>query len=266
MPIAITSKNNIIYKKLKKLSKSKNNFVFIEGKKLFQEAINSPIIIEKIYLDEENNLIFSKLLPHHEQDKIIFMKNELIASLFTTENKPGSDDLVLAVAKRPVYNLNDLFKSKKTLLLFEQVQDPGNLGTIIRSALAFNCGGVILSDNSTDPFSTKVLRASAGAVFSLPVIKINHIESVIEQAKKEKYTIIATSKNTHKLISDINLKQIGLFLFGNEGRGLSKELLNLSDEVIMIPHSSSVESLNLATSVSIVLWEMYKIYGKNLIN
>jgi len=113
-------------------------------------------------------------LPKNKNHELIYIKNELLAELFTTENKPTKNDLIVAVAEKPEYELNDVFKTNKSIIFLENIQDPGNLGTIIRSALAFSIEGIILSKNSVNPFNTKVIRSSAGAVFKLPVVSLNH--------------------------------------------------------------------------------------------
>ena len=252
----IESKQNSEYKELKKIIKSKSSYILIEGKKLFLEAVNSSLKIEKIYLDKENQKLFSKLLPRDKNCEIVFLKNSLLSSLFTTDNKPTSSDLIIALAKRPKWQLKDLFLNKKNIIFLENIQDPGNLGTIIRSALAFNASGIILSSSSVDPFNTKVIRSSAGAVFKVPVVSSDLVD-FYDYAKNNNYKLIATSSRAGKNISDLKLEKPYVFSFGNEGRGLSKDLLNKADEVVGIPHSRNIESLNLGVSVSIVLWEAY---------
>lgn len=255
MNLEITSKNNPHYKELKKLIKENTNYIFIEGKKLFEEALKSKIEIKKVFIDKGNKSFLSKPLVDLEKPELFFLNNDLLASLFTTSTKPTREDLIIALAKKPKWDLSNLFKTKKNLIFLERIQDPGNLGTIIRSALAFNAGGIILSKGSVNPFNTKVIRASAGAVFKLPVVMIDNLKELTELAKKEKYKIIAMSPQGN-LCSKVTLPLQTVFLFGNEGSGLSKELLSTAHEVITIPHSKKVESLNLATAVSIVLWEM----------
>ena len=109
--LVITSKENSHYKDLKKVTNKKSNYILIEGKKLLQEAIKSLVKIEKIYIDEKNESFLSSLLPSREKPEINLMSNSLIANLFTTENKPEGDDLVLALGRRPNWMLSDLVKT-----------------------------------------------------------------------------------------------------------------------------------------------------------
>ena len=247
----IKSRQNPQYKALKKISQGKSDSVFIEGGKLFNEALNSSLKIEKIYIDEDNY----KTLLLNRNVEVAFMNNNLLSSLFTTDSKPTRNDLIVALAKRPTWSLKDLYKNKRNLVFLENIQDPGNLGMIFRSVLAFNAGGILLSKDSVDPFNTKVIRASAGAVFSVPFVTITQIKDF----KLKGYKIIGTSSNkSTKKLNELNINSSCLYLFGNEGAGLSKELLDFSDDIISIPHESSVESLNLGVTVSIFLWEIYK--------
>lgn len=253
----IKSKENPVFKELKKISKEKNGYIFIEGKKLFFEAKNSSLKIEKVFTGEKNKHLFLDLFAGNEIE-VVYMDNDLIASIFTTESKPSRDDLILALAKRPFWHINDLFKTRKNIVLLENIQDPGNLGTITRSCLAFDAGGIILLGGSVDPFNTKTIRSSAGGAFHIPFVRVENIFQFKELVKNENYRVIATSGRANKLVTEINKESRCIFLFGNEGAGLSKELENLADEVVAIPHSKKTESLNLGIAVSIVLWEMHR--------
>lgn len=219
-----------------------------------QEAANSSLKVEKIFIDKKNHYRFSELFSKCSS-KIVFIKNDLLASIYTTDSNPTGDDLLIAIAKKPNWQIKNLFKTKKHLVFLEKIQDPGNLGTIIRSALAFNAGGVVLSKQSVAPFNTKVVRSSAGAVFNMPVVSVEDFKDFLHHARDNSYKIISTSAKANKKLNDLNFNLPYVFLFGNEGVGLSKELLNISDETITIPVSNKVESLNLGIAVSIVLWE-----------
>lgn len=253
----ITSKENPVYKELRTLSKSSNSQFLIEGKKLFCEAINSKLTVLKIFIDKKNKEAFLELFPKYKNHELIFMSNDLISSLFTTVSKPTSKDLIVSVAKRPDWKLSDILKKGNNMILLEKIQDPSNLGLVLRSALAFSACGVILLDGTVDPFNTKVIRASAGAVFHIPTVRIADLKEIQSFIKQEKYKIIGTSSKAGKKLTELNFKSNHLFLFGNEGSGLSRKLIDYADEVVSIPHSQDAESLNLGIAVSIVLWEAY---------
>ncbi len=256
--IEITSKNNTVFKELKEISKAKDKYIFIEGKKLLTEALNSHINIQKIFLDRNYDHVFSALVSDNKKIDFIYIKNNLISSLYTTDSKPESNDLVIAIAEKPEYSQEKLFNLRGNIILLEDIQDPGNLGTIIRSALAFDVSGLILTKYSVDPFNTKVIRASAGAVFKLPIVKVQDTKEFLNYAKKKKYKVFATSPRKDQTLFKLNCDSRMVLIFGNEGKGLSASLLETACDVISIPISTKVESLNLASAVSIVLWELYK--------
>ena len=261
MNLEITSRENKKYKEIKNLITKKSNDCFlIEGFKLLEEGLKSNISIKEIIIDKNNLQTFKDLLKKNnssiENSKLNLIKNNLLSSLYTTDKEPTSELLAITIAHRPNYQTEDIFSTKKNVVLLESIQDPGNLGTIIRSALAFNAGGILLTKDSTNPYSTKVIRASAGAIFKMPVVYID-TDTLKKFALKYRYTIIGTSSKSKKSISSID-SYPKVFLFGNEGKGLSSFLEKSAEEIIKIPHSSNVESLNLGVAVSIVLWETQK--------
>lgn len=257
MPLDITSKQNSVYKELKQLVSNNKDYIFIEGKKIFEEALNSSVEIVKVFIDKSNENILKELSKYKKSFEIIYMENSLISSLYSTTSKPENKDLIFAIANRPKWELKDLFKSDKDLVCLEEIQDPGNLGMIFRSMVAFNGGGIILSKGSVDPFNTKVVRASAGAVFKLPFVEINNFNDLQQFAKSKKYEIVATSSYATKSISDLDLRQKIIYLFGNEGKGLSDDIKQIASKEIKISHTKDVESLNIAVAVSILMWQSF---------
>jgi RNA methyltransferase, TrmH family len=134
------------------------------------------------------------------------------------------------------------------------VQDPGNLGTIFRSGEAFGAGGILIGENTVNPFNPKVIRASAGSLFRLPFVRTNLME-LQPELRAHGITLLATSSHKGTALSGTNLRgQVAVFI-GSEGAGLPRELMAGIDEVIVIPHSRQVESLNAGVAASIVLYE-----------
>ncbi len=257
--LEITSRENPAYKELKQIvSDNQSKYIIAEGKKLFFEVLNSGLKIKKIFVQNNNWQSLSQFLPDNIGIEIVYITNELLSSVYTTESKPDNDELIISVVEKPLWELKDLFKLRENILFLENVQDPGNLGTIIRSVLAFEASGIVLSKNSVNPFNTKVVRASAGAVFKTPILAVSDNLTFIDFAKKENYKIVSTSSKLKEKSNELKFSMPSVFMFGNEGSGLSHELLSVSDDVVMIPHSDKVESLNIAISVSLLLWEAYK--------
>jgi RNA methyltransferase, TrmH family len=134
------------------------------------------------------------------------------------------------------------------------VQDPGNLGTILRSAEAFGAGGILLGEGTVNPFNSKVIRASAGSVFRLPIVQIK-LPEVLDQMRHLGLRLIATSSHKGTPLDQATLSGPLAIFIGSEGAGLPRELLSQMTEAIVIAHSPTVESLNAGVAASIVLYE-----------
>jgi len=143
-----------------------------------------------------------------------------------------------------------------THLLLDNIQDPGNVGTIIRSALAFGIKSVILTEGCADIYNPKTLRASMGATFKQRIISKDINE--ITELKKSGVRLIGTSSDSTSVnISKTDFSN-SIIILGNEGQGISKQLLSLCDEIVTIPLSSDCESINVAAATSIIMWEASK--------
>jgi len=143
------------------------------------------------------------------------------------------------------------------LLAIAGVQDPGNLGTILRSAEAFGAAGVLLGEGTVSPFNSKLVRASAGSVFRVPIARTK-LHATLGAMRTQGLRLIATSSHKGITLSEAKLTgQLAIFI-GSEGGGLPRDLISEMDEVVVIPHSSKVESLNAGIAASIVLYEISK--------
>jgi RNA methyltransferase, TrmH family len=163
---------------------------------------------------------------------------------------------VLAVVKEFNYSFRDLVKGDKTLVVYcLGIQDPGNLGTIIRSADAFGATGVIISKGTVDIYNPKVVRSSMGSLFHLPIITTEDDGETIKYLKEHKVKLIATDAAGKKELSGANLKGAVAILLGNEGRGLPADVTKLADETVRIPMAGRAESLNVGMAASVVLYE-----------
>lgn len=163
---------------------------------------------------------------------------------------------VLAVVKQSEHQLSDLLNTKAPLLLFcIEVQDPGNLGTIIRTADAAGAAGVILSRGTVDLYNSKVVRASMGSIFHLPIVRVKELTETIDKLKKKKIRIVAADHQAKKDYYQADLSGPAAILVGNEGAGLPEELWDLADEIVRIPMPGRAESLNVGVASAIILYE-----------
>ena len=237
----ITSINNQTIKELDKLKQKKYRDLeqkfLIEGEHLVEEAEKSGVL-EKIIL-LENSEYPSKL------EKIYVSKNVMkkLSSLDTPPN-------IIGVCKM----LSRKELGKKVLLL-DDIQDPGNLGTIIRSSVAFNVDSIVMSLNTVDLYNPKVIRSTQGMIFKINLIK-DDLGQVIEKLKNENIPIYTTNVNGGENIKNINSTDSYGLIMGNEGNGVKDEISALADRKIYIPMNSKVESLNVSVAASILLYEL----------
>ncbi len=218
--------------KMKKYRDIENTFL-VEGDNLVQEALKKGIVKEIIATYETNFNVPSYVVNEKIMTKLSMMVN------------PPS---IMAVCN---YILPDNIEGR--VLLLDKLQDPGNLGTIIRSAVAFNFKTIIISDDSVDMYNEKVIRASEGMIFHINLIK-SDLESMISLLKNKGYKIIGTDVRSGQSIKNYKAMQYA-FVIGNEGNGLAIETKELCDGFVYIPINKTVESLNAAVAASIIMYE-----------
>lgn len=254
----ITSRENQKLKNARKTREGKSkDEIFIEGLRLAEEAEKSGLQINECLIDERfgKSAREGELLEKIEQKckSINTVENKIFQSLADTQHAQG----IILLAKKPANVLKEqgnIERNKHFLLLFE-VNNPSNLGAILRTAEAAGIGGVIVSKNSTDAFSPKSLRASMGAAFRLPVWENAAFEEVMRWAQERNLITTAADINAQKSYTKIDWTKPRLITFGSEAEGLSEKKRGEMDELMIIPMENSVESLNLAVSCGIILFE-----------
>jgi TrmH family RNA methyltransferase len=182
--------------------------------------------------------------------RIEIVSSEVLAAITTTVHPDG----VVATALRMTEKPSPLPHLNLGLVL-ERLQDPGNLGTIIRTAVAAGVDGLWISDDSVDVDNPKVLRSSAGAWFRLPVIVSPNLTQIVTDYRARGVQVVATLPKTDNLYWEIDFTQPTLILLGNEGAGLTEELISLADRQVKIPLGGGVESLNVAIAAALLLYE-----------
>ncbi len=252
----VSSRQNARVKELRRLfhdaAASDKGEVAIEGMHLAEEAIRSSLRLETVFFSESARDRAHKLLPQlSSHTEVLLLPDEVFASAVPTETPQG----FAALLKVRTFRLDDAFLPEPALVVISAgVQDPGNLGTIARSAEAFGATGMLLGERTVSPWNWKAVRASAGSMFRVPVVKVE-LAAALREAKKRGVRVLATSSHKGTLISDSDLRGPVALMVGNEGAGLSKDLLSQADEIVAVPQSSKVESLNAGIAASIVLYE-----------
>lgn len=255
----IKSRDNQRLKNARKIRDGKAfEKIFIEGLRLCEEAARSEIEIIECFIDEKfgYNDRESKLIKIIE-GKCSFInevETNLFQSIADTQNSQG----IILIGKKPQHSFKDSTAEKNQYLFLFEINNPSNLGAILRTAEASGVSGVILSKNSTDAFSPKALRASMGAGFRLPIWEQADFYEVLKWAKEQILITTAADINADRKYYEIDWNKRRLIIFGSEAEGLSEEQRKSIDELIYIPMENSVESLNLAVSCGIILFEAKK--------
>lgn len=225
----------------------------IEGFHVVEEAVRSGLRMRAIFFSESAELRAHKLLPQiASQAEVLLLPDKLFSSAVPSQTPQGVAALVCVKA----FTVDQVIGSSSPgpVLVIAGVQDPGNLGTIIRSAEAFGAKGILLGEGTVSAYNSKVVRASAGSVFRVPLAKTS-MESAIELLRSNSFLLLATSSHKGTALPEAALNDGTAVFIGNEGAGIDKKLLAQMDELIMIPHSAKVESLNAGVAASIVLYE-----------
>ena len=204
----------------------------IEGDHLINEARKQNLVIETISIVDKNADYFvTKEIMEKISEQKSISYNAAVVRFIKEDSISGN------------------------ILILDGVQDPGNLGTIIRSCIAFGVSNIILSDNSVDLYNSKVIRATEGMIFNINVLRRKLIE-FIPIVKNLGYKIVGTDVKNGIDIKDINKENIAIVM-GSEGQGLSNEVKNMCDDFVYIKMDSACESLNVGVATSILLYEVY---------
>jgi RNA methyltransferase, TrmH family len=234
----------------------------IEGLRILEEAIRSGLRFSAVFFRESALDRADRLLPQlGSQVETLLLPDKLFDSLVPSESPQG----VAALVRLKEFSLDDVIEKERLqlgpIVVLAGLQDPGNLGTVLRSSEAFGSAGVVLGEGTVSPFNSKVVRASAGSVFRLPIIHGHgktgaaKLDEVSDKLRAKGVRLIATSSHKGTPLDQADLKSAIAIFFGNEGAGLSREVMAKMDEVIAIPHTAQVESLNAGVAASIVLYE-----------
>lgn len=257
----IESKDNSKVKLVNSLKtkkyRDKHELMIIEGLRALKQLIDSKISLymivfsESIYMENEE----CKKIHMEYDDIAIIVKDSIFSQLSDTVNTQG----VIAVAKIPKYDINTFYdKEKSRVLLFDRIQDPGNAGTLIRTADAAGFDAIFIIKGTVDLFSPKVNRSAMGSNLYVPIIEIT--EDELLKFQKNGFEILATALDRSSFeYSDISYSQKCIIVLGNEANGVSESILDISDKKIYIPIYGRAESLNVAIAGAIVMYKSLEL-------
>lgn len=252
----ITSKDNELIKHIKKLKDKKyrdlSNEYVIEGVKLISEAIKEKAKIKQIVICEEcskTEIIEKSLMYDIAKYECIYVSEKVFKSITEVEKPQG----FLAVIEKE--NKEDTIKFNEDIIVaLDNIQDPGNLGTILRTVDSIGLTQILVSKGTADAYNPKVVRSTMGAIFRVKVIECEDLSKTLNEIKKHKFEILVTALDTQNSIYDIDYKK-KVIVIGNEANGVSKEIQDIANIKLKIPMLGRTESLNASVATGIVLYE-----------
>ena len=224
----------------------------VEGGKMFEEADEK--YIREVYVSEsyiEKNGISEKL----QRVGFETVSDEVFKKISDTKAPQG----ILCVMNQYKYALEDLLnKDNPVLVLLEDIQDPGNLGTILRTGEGAGIDGVIMTKDTVDIYNPKTIRATMGSIYRMPFLYVDSLQEVIGKLQEKGILVYAAHLKGNEYYDNFDFKKGTAFLIGNEGNGLKKETADLADAYLKIPMEGKVESLNAAIATSLLMYETYR--------
>lgn len=251
----IQSPDNPLIKEIKKIKKCPGKKIFLEGPHLVETSLMSDYVyIEKLLVTErfiEKQKKFLEILQQKEIPVIII--SEKVAKTISDTVTPQG---VFAIANFKIKNINYL-SNPTFIVIADRIQDPGNLGTIIRAAEAFGAEALLVTPGTANPFSNKALRASAGSIFFLPVISLT-VKEIEEFILKYELTLVITDLRATMPSFNMDFTKPLAIVFGNESEGVSQNLKAIKHVSCKIPHKGKAESLNVAMAATAILYEILR--------
>jgi 23S rRNA (uridine2479-2'-O)-methyltransferase len=246
--------------KLNRAKRNKLHEIFIEGIECIKQAINANIEITRIII--KNMTVLSKwgkdVIRQNNNAKIIEMSNILFNKL--ADKTDPSEMLITARIKQN--EINDINNENPFIIVFDRPSDYGNLGSIIRSANAFNVDGIFIIGHGIDIYESKVIRSSLGSIFFTKIMVIESMKVLLEyirnQKEKNNMEIVGTDSDGALSIQDCKINRPIMLIIGNEAKGMSIGLKEICDKIIRIPIEGNINSLNVSCAASIMMWEVYK--------
>ena len=257
-PLHITSRDNQHLKFARRVRDRKEpDYIFIEGKRLCREAVVSGVAIEYMFVSDRFNAAEFDAFTNKENVRVFVVADSLIASIADTDSPQG---IVMVARRTSVITVVELFedpdlKSLPVWICLEGPTNPSNLGAVIRTAEAAGAPGVIITAGSVDPLAPKTLRASMGSAFRVPIALAANTAEIVDAARAKGLTVAGMDASGERDYLELDWTKPTLLVVGSETDGLSKEATDHADQIVRIGMKKPVESLNLAVSTGIVLFE-----------
>ncbi len=233
--------------------REKEREFLVEGSRAVGEAIVKGLRVNDVVVTETFFDTHRDFVDDLNLNSISIVADKLFHEISTTTSPAG----IIAVASIPKHSFDKLFHPQRSLVVIaDAVQDPGNLGTMMRTALAASATGMVLTKGTVDPFSPKVVRSAVGALFALPVVFDIAFDEAVVECRKRGLRIIACDAGGDKHVFDSDFRGPVALVFGNESNGFAEGQLHSVDEIVSIPMNPLSESLNVAVSSAVVLFNV----------
>ena len=252
----ITSKDNELIKHIRKLKDKKyrdeSNEYVVEGVKLVEEAVKENAKIKQIIVCEDTTRTYE--IPTHIMLEIakyecIYVSDKIFNIITQVTNPQG----IMAIIEKSSQDVQ-IDYTQDIIVALDDVQDPGNLGTILRTVDSIGLNQIIVSKETADAFNSKVVRSTMGAIFRIKIIEVEDLAQAIKEMRKHHFKLMVTSLQTENSIYDIDFNK-KIIVIGNEANGVSKEIQEMADEKAKIPMLGRTESLNASVATGVVLYE-----------
>lgn len=234
----------------------KDKVFLAEGFKMYEEAPEASVL--EVYLSqdmEEKALETATLSEKLKRTGYETVASDVFAKMSDTQTPQG----ILTVLKQPEYSLEELLRQKNPLfVVLENLQDPGNLGTILRTGEGAGITGVIMSNQTVDIFNPKTIRATMGSVYRVPFLYVNDLRDALQQLHDSGVHTYAAHLKGETFYDSFSFREPTAFLIGNEGNGLTKEIADLAGNYLKIPMEGQVESLNAAVATALLMYEAHR--------
>ncbi len=277
----ISSKDNEFIKHIKKLKDKKyrdlNNEYIIEGIKIIEEAINEKANIKQVVICddcEKTSNISKELMYEIARYECIYVTKKIFDSLTDVSNpqgilaiveknavkskisniKNGEKSETIDVEEKEIIAENEIDYNQDIIVALDDIQDPGNLGTILRTVDSIGINQILVSKGTADSYNPKVVRSTMGAIFRVRIIECEDLEKTLKEIQKHNFEIVVTSLQTKNSIYDIDYKK-KVIVIGNEANGVEPRIQKIADKKVKIPMLGKTESLNASVATGIILYE-----------
>jgi RNA methyltransferase, TrmH family len=250
----ITSRQNPLVARFKAAADHDEHWMLLDGAHLLAEALDAGLAIDCVAVDpdriagSDRDALARRLPP----DGLVAVSRTVLAAMSPVRTPTG----IVALAARPRHATGDVMRRGTALLVgAADVQDPGNLGAIVRAAEAGGASGVITTPGGADPFGWKAIRGAMGSTFRLPIVRALSLASMVDEAHAAGLQVVAAVGHAHTPMHEVNFTKPTLIVLGGEGQGLPPALLDSADVVVSIPMTPPVESLNVAVAAALLVYE-----------